>query len=145
MFYGAADVIGRYFFNHPVKWTYELSQILLACIVFLGMAYTLYRDKHTTIGFVYNRFSSTAKKIVDVFTRLLSLGAFILFTWQSIKWGITYMEADRQISGIFIPFYPFQFLVAFCAMLVCLELIIQLVYLILPNLENPEKSQEVQS
>ena len=34
MFLGAADVVGRYFFNMPIKGAYEYSEILLAGVVF---------------------------------------------------------------------------------------------------------------
>ena len=130
MFYGTADVVGRYFFNHPVRWTYELSQILLASIVFLGWAYTLYQDKHTTVGFVYTRLPIPVQRIVDVFTRFLALIAFGLITWQATAWAIVYWKAGRLIAGIFLPLYPFQMFVAFGALMLCLELIIQMFYLL---------------
>ena len=143
MFYGTADVVGRYFFNSPVKWTYELSQILLAIIVFLGWAYTLYEDKHTTIGLVYSRFPPKVKKTADIFTRLLALIVFALITWQAVAWAIVYIKANRHLSGIFLPLYPFQMLVAFGALMICLELIIQIFSLLFAGAdESSPRMQE---
>jgi TRAP-type C4-dicarboxylate transport system permease small subunit len=44
-----ADVIGRYFFNHPVWGGFELTEMLLAALIFAGLPLVTLRDDHVTV------------------------------------------------------------------------------------------------
>ena len=44
-----ADVIGRYFFNSPVVGAVELTQLMLATIVFLAFPTVTWREQHITV------------------------------------------------------------------------------------------------
>ena len=62
MFLGAIDVIGRYVFNYPIMGALEISQILLAALVFFGLAYTQMGRKHITVGLAYAKLPPRLKK-----------------------------------------------------------------------------------
>ena len=145
MFLGAADVLGRYLFNHPITGTYEISQILLASIVFFGLAYTQYEDKHTSIWLIFERFPIKMQRVITLCTHLLVLVIFILITWRATITAIEYLEVNRLLAGLLIPIFPFQLFVSLGASLISLELIIQIYYLVVaPDKILRRKSEEVQ-
>jgi TRAP-type C4-dicarboxylate transport system permease small subunit len=44
-----ADVFGRYFLNHPVVGGFELTEMLLAAVIFAGLPLVTLRDDHVTV------------------------------------------------------------------------------------------------
>lgn len=43
------DVVGRYFFNLPVRGSVELTQLMLASVVFLALPTVCWREEHVSI------------------------------------------------------------------------------------------------
>lgn len=43
------DVVGRYFLNRPVAGGFELTEILLAALIFAGLPLVSLRDEHVTV------------------------------------------------------------------------------------------------
>jgi TRAP-type C4-dicarboxylate transport system permease small subunit len=128
MFLGAADVIGRYLFNKPILGTLEVSEILLAGIVFFGWAYTLSVEGHVRVDFFYLRFPVRAQRIVGFFTSFFSLVLFSLITWRAAKTAIFYWQGNKLVPILKIPVFPFQLFVSLGALALCLELIIEMSY-----------------
>ena len=129
-FLSVADVGGRYLFNHPIVGTLEVSEILLLGIVFFGSAYTLNRDKHVTMELLYARLSVPAKRGVDIATRVLSLALFVLMTWRVTEVAFYFKATNRLVPTLFWPMYPFVLFVSVGTLLLCMELIVQIVFLI---------------
>ena len=44
-----ADVAGRYFFNHPVYGAFELTEMMLAALIFAGLPLVTLRNEHVTM------------------------------------------------------------------------------------------------
>ena len=130
MFLGTADVIGRYAFNSPVQGTYEISQVLMAGVILLGWAYTMKTGGHVRVELLISRLPSRPRAIIDFVMMLLSLAIFIMITWRSTLLALQYMEEHRVLQTLNIPVYPFFFLVPVGAFFLCLEIIIQMIYLI---------------
>jgi TRAP-type C4-dicarboxylate transport system permease small subunit len=135
MFLSITDVIGRYLFNRPIFGTLEMSEILLVSIVFFGSAYTLYLDKQITMELLYTRLSPSAKKIVNVITRLMAFIIFGLMVWKVTEKALYFKGVNRLIPSLLWPIYPFMLFVSLGAILISLELLIQIVYLFM----NPKE------
>jgi TRAP-type C4-dicarboxylate transport system permease small subunit len=127
MLLGAVDVIGRYFFNAPLTGGKEVSEVLLAGVVFFSLAYTQQEKAHINVTLVYTRFPKKMRTIVGILNSIIALVLFSLITWQSIKWAIVYWNANKLIDVIFIPIAPFQLFVSLGAFTICLIIIVQLV------------------
>lgn len=127
MLIGAGDVIGRYVFNSPLKGTFEISEILLAGVVFFGLAYTVSVGGHVSIDTFTVRFRPRSRAFVESFVSLLSLFIFGVMSWQGAVKAFKSWEADRYIDIIRLPIAPFEFFVAIGAFLVCLELVNNLI------------------
>lgn len=130
MLLGTTDVLGRYFFNRPIKGAYEISEILLAGIVFFGMAYALSVGGHVRVDTFVSLLRSRTQAIVGSIISILSLIIFILIGWQGTELAMNSWKHHRLIDVIFIPIAPFQLLVPLGALAICLELIVQILHFI---------------
>jgi TRAP-type C4-dicarboxylate transport system permease small subunit len=139
MFLSIADVIGRYLFNRPIFGTLEMSEVLLVSIVFFGSAYTLYLDKMITMELLYTRLSPSGKKIINVITRLMAFIIFGLMVWKVTEKALYFKATNRLLPSLLWPIYPFMLFVSLGAVLISLELLLQIVYLFLnPKQVSPE-------
>ena len=137
MLLGAGDVIGRYLFNRPIMGTLEISEILLAGIVFFGWAYSQAVRGHVRVELFFERFSPRAQAVLDSTALLLMLAFVSLVAWQSALLAIERWEAGRVMQSLNIPMAPFLLFVPLGAFFLCLELILQIIHRI-PNIARGE-------
>src|SRR4030042_3383585 len=119
---GSADVIGRYLLNKPISGTFEITEILLAGIVFFGFAYTQRVKGHVAINLVYSRFPNKLKVIVGLLNSIVLICIFVLILWQGIVTAISQWQQHREISNLGLPHFPFQLFVPVGALAMCLVL-----------------------
>jgi len=126
MFLGAADVIGRYFFNKPIQGTLEASELMMGGMILLGWAYTMQINGHVKVDLVVNRYNPRAKAIANIVALILGLGLFCLVFWQSLILAIRFVNEHRVFQILPGPAGPYHFFVPVGAFFLCLELIIQI-------------------
>ena len=130
MFLGTADVIARYVFNSPIKGTLEISQLMMGGVIILGWGYVQASKANISVSFIIDRYPPRVKRIVDLVILIITLILFILIAWQSYAIGINDIGYGRTIENVYIPAYPFKFLVTFGAIMVCLEALFQIIHLV---------------
>jgi TRAP-type C4-dicarboxylate transport system permease small subunit len=119
----AGDVVGRDVFNHPIPGTVELSQYMLAVFILLGLAYTQQAKAHVGVSVITSRLPHRAQLTLRVVAMLLCLLISCILVWQGWVIGIE----EKTVSDMLrIPQYPFRLMVAVAALLLCLELVIDL-------------------
>ncbi len=112
MFLVAADVAGRYLFNHPIPGGYELVEYLMAIVVPLGVAYCAEQKAHVGVDLVVERLSARARNMVDACTQLVTVVAAVAMAWQ-IWLSVPGSYASGLKSAVLhIPTYPFVVAVA---------------------------------
>ena len=122
-----ADVTGRYLFNNPVRGTFELSQVGMAAIVFLGLGYTTALGRHIRVELFVNRFPLRMQGIIDSFTSLLVIAVCIGIAWQGTKLAIESIKVAATTDVLNVPIYPFKFLVPLGALVMGLNIVVSLI------------------
>ena len=122
-----ADVIGRYFFNHPIGGTTELVKGMIIIIVFLSLPYTWQQGRHIRTTLILDYLSSKNKLWLEVFVCLVAIGVFALifiFSWDQAwrSWSLNEFDGTE----LRIPVYPSRFVVAISAGLMVIQLTIEL-------------------
>ena len=125
MLLGAVDVIGRYFFSYPIKGAYEMSEVILAGLVFMGLAYTASVQGHVSVDSFVNRFHPALREVIGMIVSLVSLVMFALIGWQGAVMAHKSWVSRRLVDVIEVPIGPFQLFVTVGALAVCLELVVQ--------------------
>ncbi len=130
MMLGASEVIGRYVFNRPIAAVLELSQVMQAMMVFLAWAYTTAEKAHVRVELFARRFSPRLQAILELIIAVVGIVLFILIAWQAAEKAVFYWESNMEVDVLFIPLAPFQLVLSIGAVLLCLELIAQIIELV---------------
>ena len=123
----AVDVIGRYVFDRPIVATLELSEIIMASMVFLAWGETTARRAHVRIDILHSRFPRGTQAATDFVYDLVALAFFAVMAWQGVKIVIECANANKLVPILNIPFAPFQAMVPVGAAVACLVIAAQLV------------------
>ncbi len=121
------DVVLRYFFNRPIKGSYELVEFMMVVLVYLGLAYTQTAKGHISISLLTAKLSPANNAVIGSITNVLSLGIFSLITWRCILQAEVVRTKGAISDILFIPNFPFMWLVVFGSSLLCLVFLLDLV------------------
>lgn len=130
MFLGAGDVLGRYIINKPIRGTLEISEILMGGIVLLSWAYTQRIQGHVSVDLFIAQYPSRLRALANFLTLFLSLVFFVAVTKQSTVIALRCWQEHRVIPTLDIPTGPFHALVPIGAVLLCIEVIVQMIKLV---------------
>ena len=122
----AMDVIFRYMFNRPITGSYELIEFMMAILVSFGIAYCALEGGHVSVDLVVARFPKKTQAIIETITSFLSLGLFILITWQNVLYIKENFHSKLESAVLFIPVYPFIVVVAIGFAVLCMVFLINL-------------------
>jgi len=120
----SADVIGRAALARPIPGIVELSSYMLDVFILLGLAYTQQVKGHVRVSMLTSRLPQRAQQSLEIVVTLLSLFIMVLLAWQGWVVG---MEETAVSDMLRIPQRPFKLLVGVAAILLCLELVVDLV------------------
>ncbi len=125
-----ADVCGRYFFNSPIKGTWEIIGFLLICAGTWGLGYCQMQRGHISITIILQRFPRRLQALMLSFTYLVGLAGFSLLCWRMFLLAHKYATTMKGYVSdtLEIPLYPFMFALSIGAGLIALILIIDLVH-----------------
>lgn len=121
-----SDVVGRSFFNKPVLGATELSELLLACLVFFGLAAAQQAKHHYIVELVVVRLSPTTQAVLGGVTHLLSAGVVAMLAWYSTGQAFTSYEMEEISFGtVAFPIWPARAVVAFGLILFAVQYLVQ--------------------
>ena len=124
-----ADVSGRYFFNSPIKGTWEIVGLLLIIAGTWGLGYCQMEKGHISISIILQRFSRRGQAIIRSFTYLIGLAAFSLICWRMFIMTVRYLTVMKGnvTDTLEIPYPPFMLALSIGAGIMALILIVDLV------------------
>ena len=93
-------MLGRYFFNHPLRWTVEISEYLQIYFVFFSAAWVLRQKGHVTLDIIVDRFGPFGRKACTIIADILGVavaGTLCIFsgiiTYEQMLLGIPVIKA----------------------------------------------------
>jgi TRAP-type mannitol/chloroaromatic compound transport system permease small subunit len=118
------DVIGRYVFNHPSQWGFELATMLYGALFMLCGAYTLAQNGHVRGDFLYGSMKPRTQASLDLALYILFFlpGILALF-YSGIDFAV-YSWTIREHSSITAdgpPLYYFKSLIPIAGALVLIQ------------------------
>ena len=115
------DVVGRYIFDAPLTGAFEMTEILLAALVFLALPLTTERREHVEVDLL-NVLGAGINRILSAFAGLFSAALLATFTWRLASHAWKAAEDGSVTNALEIPLAPFGFLAAFSC-LVCVFIV----------------------
>ena len=108
----------------PIVGTYEMVGLLGAIIIGFSIPFTSWVKGQIRVDFLIVKLSARARAIVDIITRCVGIGLFLVIGWNLLILGAEALKAGEVTPTRHIPFYPiicavgaacfFQALVLFC-------------------------------
>jgi TRAP-type C4-dicarboxylate transport system permease small subunit len=121
-----AHILMRTFFHRPIGSTYECVGLLTALVSALSISSTELSGGHISVGILVDRFSERTRALIDIPIKCISIGIFSMLAWYSFGYARELWSAREVSQTMGISFSPFVFLVAICAILMCLALFVGL-------------------
>lgn len=106
------DVGGRYLLDAPIPGAFEITQLLLAVIVFTALPIVTGREQHVSISLVEQTFTGAVKKAQCVLVSLtgaVAIGYLALMLWRQGERLARYGDYTAYLK---LPLAPFAFLMA---------------------------------
>lgn len=76
------SVLTRYLFTWTIPDSYDVSSLLLGILIFWGIAGASFRGEHITVDLLWSAASPRYRRLMDLFSSLLTLIALVAFTWM---------------------------------------------------------------
>jgi TRAP-type C4-dicarboxylate transport system permease small subunit len=103
------DVTGRYFLNMPLKGSLEISELLMASVIFLCLPYSFSLKAHINVDILLEKVSPRKKIFLEALTSILTLFFLFLIVWQGARIALT--KRLNYTDVLHIPTFPFGLMV----------------------------------
>jgi TRAP-type mannitol/chloroaromatic compound transport system permease small subunit len=128
------DVAARYVFNAPTEWAYEVAYMAMGAHALLGMAFTLREGGHIRIDAFTQKFSQTAKAVIDLVGYLVFvLPCLVWVTWSLWAYWVKALRTN-ELSGqsAWNPvIWPFKLVFFVAFVLLVLQILAEIIKAIL--------------
>lgn len=106
------DVVGRYLLNRPFGGAYELTQILLAALVFVALPLTSADGGHVEVDLALHLFPRGLQHALGRLAGIVSAVILVFFAWRLVLIGMDQMSDGTRTASLAIPMAPLAFLAA---------------------------------
>ena len=125
MFLTAVDVVMRYAVSAPIRGSFEISELMLALLIFSGFPLVSLQNQHVSIGILDRYFSFFAEYVVDAISHLV---CFVLFGGMALlllrQASRMTMTSDLTIA-LHIPILPLVYVLFVLVLLTALVHVMQ--------------------
>lgn len=125
MFLTATDVLLRSF-KSPILGTYEVVGLLGAITIGFSIPQTTRLNGHVIMDFVTSKLPQGLERILHSATRILGIILFAVIGSNLMAFGSDFRRVGEVTPTLQIPLYPAAYGIAFCCLIECLVLIVQL-------------------
>ena len=100
------DVIGRYLFDAPLSGASEMTELLLAAIVFVGLPAVCLDDGHVSVDLVTSRLSGRIDRVRLVAARLVAAAVLGVVAWRLVVHGERLAGYGERSVFLHLPIGP---------------------------------------
>lgn len=118
------DVWGRYLFNAPVPGGFEVTELMMATLIFAGLPLVTLSGEHITVDLTEHLFSATFRRYRDV---AISIGCTVMMgilSWRMWIKAAEQVDYGDQTAMLNIPVSPVTFFMAAATAFTCILLAI---------------------
>ena len=133
----AVDVAGRYLFNKPIAGGFELTEILLAALIYCGLPLVSARREHIVIDTFDPMFSKALKRGLDMVAEVVCAVALAGVGWLIFLRANRVAEYGDTTSVLKLPLAPVVYLMA---VMITVAAVIHLLLIFVPHGEDDGKS-----
>lgn len=101
----SAHVVGNILFGTGIAGTYEVTEMLIVVITFVGVGYAARNARHISMSAIYDQLSGRLRKALLI---LICLGTAVLmfyFAYKSVEYVITLYGRGRTSASLHVPMW----------------------------------------
>jgi TRAP-type C4-dicarboxylate transport system permease small subunit len=121
-----ADVVLR-ILGRPIVGTYELVGLGGAIAIGLSLPLTSWVRGHIYVDSFVAKLPRTPRAILNIATRLLVLGLFLVIGWNLIRYALDLRSAGEVTPTLRVPFFPVALGVGLSCFIECLVMLADIV------------------
>ena len=133
----AVDVAGRYLFNRPIAGGFELTEILLAALIYCGLPLVSARREHIVIDTFDPLFPAGVRRGLDMVAEVICAIALAGVGWLIFLRANRVAEYGDTTSVLKLPLAPVVYLMA---AMITVAAIIHLLLILVPHGADDGKS-----
>jgi len=128
MFFATAEILGRYLFNSPIPGHVEIVELIMAGVVFFGIAYTERVGGHVRMElFIARVLKGRAYHIAEAITTTLSLFVYMFILVYTFKFALFSLQVGDVTAYVYWPTWPSKFAIPLGAFFLCIRFVIELI------------------
>jgi len=120
------DVAGRYLFDAPLKGAFELTELMLAAVIFLGLPLITAENGHIAVDLLDSVTPLWLRRLQRRLIGLVNLLAFGVFAWVLWDKAFKVLRYEDTTAVLQIPYAWLCFLMAAAVTLSALALLLML-------------------
>ena len=105
------DVVGRYFFDAPLRGAFELTELLVAALVFAALPLTTERREHVEVALM-DALPARLNRLAGAAAGLFSAALLTTFAWRLASHAMRTAHDGAVTNALEIPLAPFGWLAA---------------------------------
>jgi TRAP-type C4-dicarboxylate transport system permease small subunit len=121
----ASDALLRDFLGRPLPGAFEVTELVLAAIIFFGLPYTNLTDGHVSVDFLTGRLGPRTQYAIIAVNALICAGLFGVITLQMTALAAEFLATQRTTITTRIPIFPCSVSVTVTAGLAALACVVQ--------------------
>ncbi len=126
VFLVTADVAGRYFFSAPIGWVFELTEHILVCVPFLGMAWLVRHGGHVKIEIVVQMLPDQWRRRSEALAELLCALACLVAAIYALQTTLDHFSRGIVTYGIYpVPKFLLIAVVTFGLAMTAVEFVLR--------------------
>lgn len=116
-----ADVIGRYAFNRPINGAFELTEIMLATVIFLALPLTTARGEHIQVELLTTTRMPRFNQLLDLLPTVATGIILAVISWRVWIHAEKLRHDGAVTNSLSLPLSAIGYLAAIsCALSACL-------------------------
>ena len=100
------DVFGRYWFSAPVSGAFEMTQLMLAALIFAALPLTTVAGEHIEVDILYEHARGGLKAAMRIFAGTLSALVLFVIAWRLADHAFGLAEDGAVTNALLIPLAP---------------------------------------
>ncbi len=106
------DVVARYWFNKPVNGAFELTQLLLAGLIFLALPITTSKNEHVEVDLLADLARGALRRFIDHLALVATSVTLLLVSWRLWHHAEKLAEDGAVTNSLAIAYAPVGYLAA---------------------------------
>ncbi len=106
----SVDVIARYWFNSPINGAFELTQLLLAALIFVAFPLTTAMREHIEVDLLANLLPDSVNRLSSLFAGLVTSVVLAVVGWRLFHHALRLAEDGAVTNSLALPLQPIGYI-----------------------------------